>query len=91
MIKFHVNHNHVGRKAVKGLCADWIGTRLAMDDGSKAPIDIMGKSLKTFFTEAIRPTYYILSMLQCLVVPYINPADQVPGIKGHILGINSSH
>ena len=64
-----------------------------MDDGSKAPKDILGKSLKTFFTEAMmRPTAYILSMLQCLVIPYINPANQVPGVKtDHTLGINSSH
>ena len=60
-----------------------------MDDGKKAPIDIMGKS---FFTEAKRPTAYIFSKLQRLGVPYINRANQVHRVKtGHTLGINSSH
>ena len=39
---------------------------LAMDDGNKAPIDMMGKSLKIFFTEAMRPTAYILYLSQDL-------------------------
>ena len=35
----------------------------------------------------MRPTVYILSMLQCLVVPYTNPANQAPGAQsGHALG-----
>ena len=29
----------------------------------------------------MRPTAYILSMQQCLVVPYKNPANQVPRDK----------
>ena len=44
MIKFHVKHHQVVGKAVYVLGADWIGT-LAMDDGNRAPIDIIGKSL----------------------------------------------
>ena len=34
----------------------------------------------------------MLSMKQCLVVPYIDPANQAHGVKtGHAMGINSSH
>ena len=64
-----------------------------MDNANKATINIMGrKSLKIFFTEAKRPTAYIFSMLQWLVVSYINPANQVPGVKTcHTLGMKSSH
>ena len=29
----------------------------------------------------MRPTVYIFSMYQCLVVPYINPANQALGPK----------
>ena len=29
----------------------------------------------------MRPTAYIFSTEQCLVVPYINPAIQAPGIQ----------
>ena len=29
----------------------------------------------------MRPTVYIFSLKQCLVVPYINPADQDPGVQ----------
>ena len=52
-----------------------------MNDGNRAPIDIIGKSLKKIFTEAMRPIAYIFSQLQCLVVPYIDPANQVPGVR----------
>ena len=35
----------------------------------------------------MRPTAYIFSMQQCVVVPYLNPANQAPGVQtGHILG-----
>ena len=40
----------------------------------------------------MRPTAYIFSMCQCLVVPYIDPAKHVPGVKiGHALGVISFH
>ena len=62
-----------------------------MGAGNKAPLALMGKSLKIFITEAMRPIA-IFSMLQCLVVPYINPTNEVPEVKTcHTLGINSSH
>ena len=49
---------------------------------------IIGKKLKTiFFSENMRPTAYIFSMYQCLVVPYINPANQALGLQtGHTTG-----
>ena len=35
----------------------------------------------------MKPTAYIFSMYQCLVVPYINPANQASGHQtGHTLG-----
>ena len=42
---------------------------------------IMGKIKKILFSETMRPTAYILSMQQCLVVPNINPANPAPGSK----------
>ena len=40
----------------------------------------------------MRPTAYIFSMQQYLVVPYINPANQVPRVQtGHAPGVISSH
>ena len=40
----------------------------------------------------MRPTPYIFGMLQCLVVPYINPANQGPGVQtGPTLGIKNFH
>ena len=66
VIKFHVKHHQIVGKTEYGFWADWIGTLLAMDDGNKAPIDIMGKSLKIVFTEAMRPTAYILYLSQDL-------------------------
>ena len=36
----------------------------------------------------MRPTAHIFSMLQCVVVPYINPANDAPGVQiGHALGV----
>ena len=46
---------------------------------------IIGKTLG-IFSETMRPTAYIFSMLQCLVVLYINPANHTPGVQiGHTL------
>ena len=42
---------------------------------------IMGKIKKIFFFETMRPTAYIFSMFPHSVVPYINPANQAPGIQ----------
>ena len=39
----------------------------------------------------MRPTTYIFSIEQCLVVPYINPANEAPGVQtGHAPGVISS-
>ena len=38
---------------------------------------IMGTPLKIIFSEAMRPLAYILSVLQCLVFPYVNPDQWV--------------
>ena len=44
---------------------------------------IMGTNLK-IFSETMRPTAYIFSMYQCLVVPYLTSANQAPGLQtGH--------
>ena len=38
----------------------------------------------------MRPLQLIFSMLQCLVAPFINSANQAPGVQtGHTKGINS--
>ena len=40
----------------------------------------------------MRPTAIIFSELQCLLVPYINPAKHVPGVQiVHTLGAISFH
>ena len=53
---------------------------------------IMGKTSKIIFSETMRPRAYIFSMYQCLVVPYINPANHAPGAQiGHAPGVISSH
>ena len=47
----------------------------------------MGKALKIFFSETMRPRAYIFSIKQCVVVPYINVANQAPGVQiGHAPG-----
>ena len=49
---------------------------------------IMGLTSKVFFSETMRPTAYIFSMSQCLVVLYVNPANQAPGVQtGHTPGV----
>ena len=40
----------------------------------------------------MRPTAYIFGMYQCLVVPFINPANHTPGVQiGHPSEVFSSH
>ena len=40
----------------------------------------------------MRPSAYIFSMKQCLVVPYINPASQAPVVQtGHAPRVIISH
>ena len=40
----------------------------------------------------MRPTAYIFSVWQCLVVPYIKPANQAPWLQiGHAPGVINSH
>ena len=40
----------------------------------------------------MRPTVNIFSMQQCLVVSYINPANQAPGVQtGQALGVIIPH
>ena len=52
----------------------------------------MGKKYKKILSENIRPTVYILSVYQCSVVPYIIPANKVPGVEsGPAPGIKSIH
>ena len=45
----------------------------------KARIDLWEKLQKIYF-ETRSPTAYIFSVLQWLVVSYINPANQAPGV-----------
>ena len=48
--------------------------------------------VKTLNSETIRPIAYIFSMVPCLVVPYVNPANHTYGVKtGTILGIECFH
>ena len=42
---------------------------------------IVGKTLETFFSEFKRPTAFIFGMQQCLVVPYIYPANQASRVE----------
>ena len=36
----------------------------------------------------MRPSAYIFSMLQCIVFPFINPANHDPGVQiGHCMGV----
>ena len=70
--------------------APWVQTSHPRE--SLAPIDLQWEQQKIFFSEIMRPTAYIFSVQQCLVVPYINPANQDPGVKtGHGSGVISSH
>ena len=54
----------------------------------------MGKSLKMFFSETMKPTAYkhVFDLKQCLVVPYINHANQAPEVQtGPTPGIKGFH
>ena len=50
------------------------------------------EKLKKKSPVTMRPTAYKLGMKQCLVVPYINPANHAPGVQtSPIPGIKSFH
>ena len=46
---------------------------------------VMGKKLKKiFFSETMRPRAFIFCVKQCLVIPFIIPANRDPGVQiGH--------
>ena len=47
--------------------------------------------MKVFFNETMRPTAYIVCMLQCLMI-YHNPVDHTPEVKiGHAPVVRSIH
>ena len=52
-----------------------------------------GENLKKiFFSETIRPRALIFYVYQCLVTPFINPANRVPGAQiGHAPGASLSN
>ena len=48
---------------------------------------IIGKHVKIFFSETMRPRAFISCVKQCLVGPYIIPANRDPGVQiGHAPG-----
>ena len=50
------------------------------------------KFQKIFFSVTMRHTDYIFIIWQCLVVPYINSANQAPGAQTcHFPGVIGSH
>ena len=47
---------------------------------------------KIFYSETARPEACLFSMKQCLVVPYINPANHAPWVQiGYTPGVINSH
>ena len=42
---------------------------------------IIGKHVNTFFSETMRPSAFIFCVKQCLVSPFIIPANRDPGVQ----------
>ena len=60
-------------------------------EGVISTIGLIWEKHEKIFSETTRPKACIFSMQQCLVVPYINPANHVPGVQiGYTPGASSA-
>ena len=65
-----------GEGCIRFFLADWIGTLVAVGTKTCSSHRMIKETIfKIFFSETTRPTAYIL------MVPFINPANEAPGVQ----------